>query len=119
MTPLRLLLASALALTIAAPAFAQTSVAAPPPAEQVIRLSPEQKDALIAQGSEDKVDAAQAQALGGDGPDRRIHGEVGFMIGTGGARGVYGVAAIPLGDNATAVISYENTRWGNNYRIRR
>lgn len=113
----RTLFAPALAALFLAgvPASAQTAA----PAGQVIRLSPEQKEALLADGSEEKVDAAQAQALGGDGSGRQIHGEVGFMIGTGGARGVYGVAAIPLGENATAIISYENTRWGNNYRTRR
>lgn len=118
----RILAVPALAgvLVCSAPAWAQAAASDVPVATgQVIRLSPEEKEALLAQGSEEKVDAAQAQALGGDGPSRQIHGEVGFMVGTGGARGFYGAAAIPLGDNASAFISFEDTRWGNVQRFRR
>ena len=107
-------------LLSAAPALAGApDVEAP---AHVIRLTPEQREAAMAGGSEKKVDAALAQAAGGgtvedavldgvDQPDRRIHGEVGFMIGTGGARGVYGAAAIPLGDNAGAMISFSQERY--------
>jgi hypothetical protein len=34
------------------------------------------------------------------------------MIGTHGTRGAYGTAAIPLGDNAGAVVSFESSRYG-------
>ncbi|WP_136163387.1 hypothetical protein [Sphingomonas flavalba] len=113
------------ALYCAAPALAQavdgaTDAEAP---AHVIRLTPEQREAAMADGSEKKVDAALAQATGGgavdddaldgiDRPDRRVHGEVGFMIGTGGTRGFYGAAAIPLGDNAGAMISFSQQRYG-------
>ncbi|WP_414901551.1 hypothetical protein ACMT1E_00620 [Sphingomonas flavalba] len=109
------------ALLAAAPALAEAPDTAAP--AHVIRLTPEQREAAMADGSEKKVDVALAQAAGGgaveddafediDRPDRRIHGEVGFMIGTGGARGVYGAAAIPLGDNAGAMISFSQQRYG-------
>ncbi len=42
--------------------------------------------------------------------DRLPHGEVGFMIGTGGARGVYGATSVPLGENGWASFAFENSR---------
>lgn len=95
-------------LLLASPALAQTSDG---DTAQIIRLTPEQKAAALEGGSEAKADAALNRAAGG-GADRAIHGEVGAMIGTGGARGMFGTAAIPLGDNAGAIISFENSRYG-------
>ena len=124
---MRLILSAAgLALLTVQPAMAAEVVDS---SAHVIRLSPEQKAAAMADGSEQKVDAALAQATGGgnddgidygDRVDRRIHGEVGFMIGTNGARGMYGTAAIPLGDNAGAVVSFSNERYNlpRSYRRR-
>jgi hypothetical protein len=34
------------------------------------------------------------------------------MVGSHGTRGIYGTAAVPLGDNAGAVVSFENSRYG-------
>lgn len=95
------------ALLLAAPALATDAEPA-----QIIRLTPAEKAAALEGGSEAKADAALNRAAGG-GTDRAIHGEVGAMIGTGGARGVFGTAAIPLGDNAGAIISFEKSRYGN------
>jgi hypothetical protein len=41
---------------------------------------------------------------------RRPHGEVGMMIGTGGARSVYGVTSVPLGDKGWATFGFENSQ---------
>jgi hypothetical protein len=38
--------------------------------------------------------------------DGRPHGEVGGMIGTGGARAAWGTVTMPLGKNGTATFSY-------------
>jgi hypothetical protein len=62
--------------------------------------------------TEATAEAARA-GLSGRASDRQIHGEVGAMIGTGGARGAYGLAAIPLGERAGAVVSFESSRFGN------
>ena len=97
----------AIALT-SCPALAQ---AVPADEGRVTRLSPEEREALLDAGSEESADRAQAQAMGG-GSDRRIHGEVGAMIGTGGARGLFGTAVIPLGDSGAAMISFEHSRFG-------
>lgn len=48
--------------------------------------------------------------------DRRVHGEVGAFVGTGGARGVFGSAAVPLGDSGFAAFSFEKSDFG---RLRR
>ncbi|MBC7504193.1 MAG: hypothetical protein H7267_00445 [Sandarakinorhabdus sp.] len=42
--------------------------------------------------------------------DRRPHGEVGVMIGTGGARGIYGVVGVPVGQNGSAVLSFSDSQ---------
>lgn len=94
------------ALGCATIATAQT---APP---ETLSLTDAQKADISAQATEDSVDAARAGLDGTGAPDRKIHGEVGVMIGSHGSRGAYGTAAIPLGDHAGAVVSFENSRYG-------
>ena len=122
-------IAGLLLALLAAPCFAQTSefVGAPdadpffsgtiPPdpalAGAVHRLSPEQREAAIEAGA-----ARSANTIdGGEGPDRKIHGEVGVEVGTGGYRAAYGTAVVPVGDTGMAAISVETDR--GNYRWRR
>jgi hypothetical protein len=65
-------------------------------------------------GQEDvQRDAAPIQ------PDRKIHGEVGAAIGSGGYRSAYGIVNIPIGKNADATIAvssghadFRASRWG-------
>ncbi|WBO24218.1 hypothetical protein [Sphingomonas abietis] len=76
-----------------------------------LSLTDAQKSELLAHDTESSVDAART-GLGSGGPDRRIHGEVGVMVGSNGARGAYGTAAIPLGDNAGAMVSVESSHYG-------
>jgi hypothetical protein len=80
-------------------------------AGQTIRLSPEQIAKLRDSGTESSAAAAAGELTGG-GMGRGIHGEFGVTVGTHGTRGAYGVAAIPLGENAGAVVSFENSRFG-------
>ena len=72
------------------------SPAVGPPAPQVYGLTPEQKEQVLESASRrpDADDPALLPALPGD---RRAHGEVGMMVGTGGARGIYGVVGVPIG----------------------
>ncbi|UAK25148.1 hypothetical protein [Sphingomonas nostoxanthinifaciens] len=97
------------ALFLAAALLPTLAVAETPPG--VVSLSPEQRLEAINNADGSGADAA----LGGGTDGRKVHGEVGMMIGTGGARGIYGVTAIPLGQNGTAVIGFESTRFNNNY----
>jgi hypothetical protein len=101
-----------LAGLILLPATALPAQTPPTPADpNTLSLSDEQKADLLAHNTEDSVDAARA-GLGTGAPSRQIHGEIGAMVGTHGTRGVYGTAAIPLGDNAGATVSFENSRYG-------
>ncbi len=95
-------------LLLSGAANAQT---AEPDTAQTVRLTPEQIAKLQATGTEAKAQAAAGE-LPVNGIGRQIHGEVGAMIGTNGARGVFGTAAIPIGENGGAVVSFENSRYG-------
>ncbi|TPE62646.1 hypothetical protein FJQ54_05515 [Sandaracinobacter neustonicus] len=84
------------------------AAALPAQAEPVtLSLTDAQKEALIAGNTADDL------ASPTDSPrliDRRPHGEVGVMVGTGGARGIYGVTSVPLGDKGWATFGFENSR---------
>ncbi|MGL4542338.1 MAG: hypothetical protein ACRCUI_07500 [Polymorphobacter sp.] len=53
------------------------------------------------------VQATPDAALRGGRP----HGEVGMMIGSGGARAVWGSTMVPLGANGVAAFSFSTGRW--------
>jgi hypothetical protein len=93
------------------PATALSAQAAPAGDANTLSLSDAQKQELLAHNTESSVDAARA-GLGNGAPGRQIHGEIGAMIGSHGTRGIYGTAAVPLGDNAGAVVSFEDSRYG-------
>ena len=102
------------AMMIAAPALAESA-----PEGTVVRLSPKAAEQAIEAGASSAVSDDDMAMIEND-YDRRIHGEVGMMIGTGGARGMFGTAAIPLGDNAGAIVSFSTERYGDRgYRYRR
>lgn len=108
-------------IVLQTPASAQTPAQPADPGE-VRRLTPEEKERILAQSDERTADAALASALGGGtGGDRAIHGEVGFEIGTGNTVGAFGTAMIPLGDRGAAILQFEDLRSnaGNFRRYRR
>ncbi len=95
-------------LILAAAMLTATSVLAQTP--EVYRLSPE--------------DAERAKALAATTPvplfdenlplmsrENKIHGEIGVGIGTGGPS-LFGTAIVPLGDNATAILSFQRGGFG-------
>ena len=104
---------------LAGPALAQTQAAPAPDAApetagaDVVRLSPQEREAAIEQGA---ARAARDAELAG-APDRKIHGEMGVEIGTGSTRAAYGSAIVPLGDTGMAAFAFETDR--SNYRFRR
>lgn len=101
------------AALILLPATALAAQPAPAGDSSTLSLSDAQKQELLARNTEASVDAARA-GLGNGAPDRQIHGEIGAAIGTHGMLSMYGTAAIPLGDNAGAVVSFEKSHydWG-------
>lgn len=92
------------------PAVAAPAQMTPPGDPNTLTLTEAQKQELLAHNTEDSVDAARA-GLGNGAPGRQIHGEIGAMVGTHGARSVYGTAAIPLGNNVGAVVSFEDSHY--------
>lgn len=123
---LRLIIAIASGLCSAA---AQAGETAPP---QVYRLSPAERDAVIAKAAQQperpallltpeplapglapslERDAILNSSLYGERRvDNRPHGEVGVFVGSGGARGFYGTTGVPLGDSGFAQFSFQNGR---------
>ena len=96
----------ALAL-IAAPGIAADRVAT----TDVRRLSPVEVEAIL--------DAAAAKREAGIVPEtRRVEGEVGVAIGTGGYREVFGTAVVPLGKDGAAIVSFDTVD-SNRGRLRR
>ncbi len=106
---LRIIAAAALAALLTGTAAAE---------EQIYRLSAAEREATIAAASNRAETPAllpapdlsdlRGPSLYGDGVkrDKQVHGEVGMSVGTGGARGFFGTAVVPLGDNATATVSF-------------
>jgi hypothetical protein len=90
----------------------------PAPAGDTIRLSDAERDAILNSNTVESAAIARGERDDTGKPPLGIHGEVGAAVGTNGYRSAYGVAAIPLGDNAGAVVSFESTQYGG-YRRRR
>jgi hypothetical protein len=78
-----------------------------------VRLSDEERSAILDNNTAESAAAARGELTGSARAGRGIHGEVGAMIGSNGMRGAYGTAAIPLGDNAGAVVSFESSHFGS------
>ena len=95
-------------IKIAILALVLTGAAHAEGAPNVYALTPAQKAQVLESASlrPDADNPALLPAL----PDRRPHGEVGVMVGTGGARGVYGVVGAPVGDSGSAVVAFSNNR---------
>ncbi|QNQ11094.1 hypothetical protein [Sphingomonas alpina] len=91
---------------------ATTAQPTPSTATDEIRLTDAQRMEILNNNTEDSAAAARGERLGSGIAGRGIHGEVGVMIGSHGTRSVYGVAEIPLGDNAGAIVSFESSRFG-------
>lgn len=94
------------AIGLASAASAQTAERFDP--SQVRRLSPEEKERILAENEQRAKDAEFNAALGIPSPG--IHGEIGAVIGTGGTRGIFGTALVPLGDRGMAAFSFEDFR---------
>lgn len=106
MTAYRFLARHAFALT-ALFAAATPSLAA----EQVVALSPIEKERLLDAAAERNAGRIDEPTINGVG--RRIHGEVSMMIGTGGARGIGGSMVAPIGETGMVAFAFESVRYGN------
>lgn len=95
-----------------------TPQAAPPASGDTIRLTDRERNAILDSNTVESAALARGEMAGSGNTGPGIHGEFGAMIGSNGTRGAYGVAAIPLGDNAGAVVSFESSRFGGYRRSR-
>lgn len=111
--------------------FSGTAALAAEP--QVYRLTPEQIETAKAAGAQrpespSLLPSPERDAILGNSlyanPDsdesvrRQIHGEAGFFVGTGGTRGFFGSALIPLGQNGSLSLSFQNSQlpgYGHGY----
>jgi hypothetical protein len=111
-------------LAASALAFASSCVSAStvdesvgaPLAGTVHRLSPAEVEAVQNAAADRNINAPSLDDRAV--PDGRIHGEIGFGIGTGGYTSVFGTAFIPLGDDGFAALSFERSDFGRR-RFRR
>lgn len=99
-----------LASLLLLPATALSAQIVPPDTGNTLSLTDAQKSELLAHNTETSVDSARA-GLGSGAPSRQIHGEVGALVGSHGTRSFYGTAAIPLGNNAGAMVSFEDSHY--------
>ena len=86
------------------------------PSGTVHRLTPAEAEAVQVAAADRNINAPSLEDRAV--PDGRIHGEIGFGIGTGGYNSVFGTAFVPLGDNGFAALSFERSDFGRR-RIRR
>jgi len=94
-------------------ALAQSTI--PPTAaasSDIVRLTDEQRMAILDGNTAESAAAARGELPDAEDARRGVHGEVGVMIGSHGTHAVYGTAAIPLGDHAGAVVSFESDSFG-------
>ncbi len=101
---------AALALLLPARLLALPAAADP----QVYRLSPEAVEQTLETASH-RTDTDNPSLLPAFERDNRPHGEVGVMVGSGGARGIYGALGVPLGDSSFASFAFESTQFPRGY----
>ena len=85
---------------------------APAIAQDTRRLTPAQVEQILEEAARKRVAADKP-------PARVIEGEVGVSVGTGGYREVFGTAVVPVGKDATAIVSIGGEESNRRYRRRR
>lgn len=104
------LLRSAVILFVLASGMASAQSVGDQVSGTVHRISPEEAEAVQDAAAKRNINAP---SLGEQRvTDGRIHGEIGFGIGTGGYNTVFGTAIVPLGDSGIAAFSFERTDFG-------
>jgi len=79
-------------------------------AEQVIALSPAEKEQFleaVAKRNSGKIEEPTINGI-----SQRIHGQISMMVGTNGARGIAASMVAPIGETGTVALAFENTRYG-------
>lgn len=107
-------LLSLAALAVAAGARAQEAVATARPtgAPPVAVSTAAQVDTFIHRAPPVNLDDGTPNGVTADEEPRKIHGEVGASVGTGGYRSGYVSAVIPVGKTGTLAIAVSETKFG-------
>ncbi len=108
---------------VAAALLSTRAIAADPPRAPIAdehRLSDAEVRKILDSAAlkRDKTPAAAPLAQAPKAPARPIEGEAGVAIGTGGYREAFGTAVVPLGQDGTAIISFDSVE-SNRGRARR
>ena len=76
------------------------------------RLSPAEVEQVLEKAAQkrDAPTVSDPAAVLEKRPARPVEGEMGVAIGTGGYREVFGTAVVPLGEQGTAVISFDSSQ---------
>lgn len=83
------------------------------PASDTVRLTDEEREAVLNKTTVESAEAARGEMTGPDRAKLEVHGEVSAFVGSHDSRGVSGTAAVPLGDHAGAVVSFETEQFGH------
>lgn len=94
---------------LAAFSFILAMAAVPAYAADEVEVTPRQDVQPDPVAKEDEGDSWLGDVL------RNTHGSVGAMIASDGTRAVYGVANMPLSDNADLTIAFSTGRYGESY----
>lgn len=103
-----LLTTAALALVASVPSAAEPT--GTPISGTLHRLSPEEVQAV--QETAARRNASAGEIYDRSVPDGRIHGEIGFEVGSGGYTSVFGTTVVPLGSDGFAAFSFERSDFG-------
>ena len=94
--------------SLAMPSLAFAAAPAAPAASSEIRLSQAEIDRVLADAAQKRE--ARSRPVDAAPPERKVHGEVGFEIGSDGYRSVYGTSALELPDGGFAILSFQTAR---------
>ena len=99
------------AFSIAASLALGTSALADVPrtasSDATIALSADEREAALEVGA-----TRAARELPINGLERKVHGEVGMEVGTGGYRAMYGTTTVPIGQTGYAQFSFVTGQMG-------
>ena len=76
------------------------------------RLTNEERQLIVDRNTVESAATARGEMTGAERATLGVHGEVSAFVGSHGSRGIAGTAAVPLGDNAGAVVSFESKQFG-------
>ena len=105
-------LSARIAFAFALTAGGMAAQAADPNDDGMVTATPSVRAAAAAKAAADGEPATEEESLGKKVGDylSQVHGEVGVAVGTNDMHSVYGTAVLPLGDEGSLTLSFEQSR---------